>query len=404
MRNSEQIVKDLISKNEKAAQEAAFELVNNTDVEAFRLLVEKSDYLFDFVKDNVAKRLQKAITPQNYRNIFYFLSEYSPDYDEILVSILAKYADEDLTDTLYDLLLNGDDNQKTYAAKYFSYIPDTIAAEILEELACSDNESLAYNSAQALAAMGNKDIYKKFIDKLSSKDEFEQLKAVKFCIAYGDKSAFEHIYNAMLDSAMTENIAAEIPYLVPLNELLNSPNKEKGLVVLSEILAAIPEIVPLSVIVDFQFYEVFEYLIKSPAESGTAVVLLEALSKFKMLNGADEYIYSEDKNTKNELCELYNLLDSLSEEFWQEQKSKVADELSKSQAQIIVALEIIKEYNLQEHAQKVVTLAISSTDTIKAYAVSTLKSLNALSLLNKDDILKTIKDTNIKAIIENCYM
>ena len=149
-------VKNLTSKDEKAALKSAQFLLNSGNIEMFNALLKKSEFLFDFVKQNVNKRLTKALTETNYKNLFKFLDNYSPDYEDFIASSFAKYANEDLTDEILELLQNGTENQKTYAAKYFSYIPDTIAADNLLEYAFSDNEPLAFNSAQALGKMENK--------------------------------------------------------------------------------------------------------------------------------------------------------------------------------------------------------------------------------------------------------
>ena len=403
MSNVEQIIKDLTSKDENVAIKAATRIIENADIEAFKLLVKKSDYLFDFVKNNVSKRLKKAVNARNFQNILYFFDEYSADYDDTFAEILSKYANEDLTDTLIDLLINGTESQKTYAAKYFSYIPDTVAEEYLNSLSNSENEALVLNVAQALSAMESRGAFHNAVEKLNSDDEFEQLRMVKFLVAFGDKSAFEPIYNTMLKSAMAENIAAEIPYLISIQELLNSDYKEKGLVVLSEILSAMPEIIPLNALIDYQIYDVLNQLINSKEDSAIAVVLLEALAKFKMLNGADEYIFSEDNNTKNELKDICALLDNLSDDFVSKQKDLIVKELEKDEIRVIAALDVIKEYGLSEHAQCVAKLVNEANDTIKAYIVSTLQALGKLELLDKSSVISSVKDENIKIIIENCF-
>src|SRR5699024_1100880 len=111
----------LTSKDEKAALKSAQILLDSGNIEMFNALLKKSEFLFDFIKQNVNKRLSKALTQKNYKNLFNFLNNYSPDYEEFIASSFAKYADEDLTDEILDLLENGSDNQKTYAAKYFFY-------------------------------------------------------------------------------------------------------------------------------------------------------------------------------------------------------------------------------------------------------------------------------------------
>ena len=61
MQNIDLYLKNLTAKDEKKAQEAAFYLINNSDVELYKVLVEKTDFLFDFVRANVLKRIEKAV-------------------------------------------------------------------------------------------------------------------------------------------------------------------------------------------------------------------------------------------------------------------------------------------------------------------------------------------------------
>ena len=107
MINNEQLVKDLTAKDEQKALLAAKEIINNKNIEAFKILANKTEFLFDFVKNNVAKRLSRAINEQNYRNIFEFLTIYIPEYEDALVGALANFANEDLTDEILNLLENG---------------------------------------------------------------------------------------------------------------------------------------------------------------------------------------------------------------------------------------------------------------------------------------------------------
>ena len=47
-------LKKLTGKNPKDFESVAYNLINNSDVELFKELVEKEDFLFDFVKKNVS--------------------------------------------------------------------------------------------------------------------------------------------------------------------------------------------------------------------------------------------------------------------------------------------------------------------------------------------------------------
>ena len=123
MANLDLLLKDLTNKDEKKAIDAARYMIDNSDVELFKLLVEKSDFLFEFIRNNVCKRIEKVISKDNYSNIINFWNIYSPYYDDLFASILSKLATQNLTDDIFELLETGSITQKTYDAQYFSYIP-----------------------------------------------------------------------------------------------------------------------------------------------------------------------------------------------------------------------------------------------------------------------------------------
>ena len=149
MKKLDEYIRDITSKDETKAIDAAKYLLDNSDIELFKVLSEKTAFLFDFIKDNVSKRLIKSSNKDNYKNIFNFFNTYSDDFDDTFAQILAQYADEQLTDYVLDILENGNIEQKTYASKYFTYIPDTVATEILREYCFSDFENLSFNASQA---------------------------------------------------------------------------------------------------------------------------------------------------------------------------------------------------------------------------------------------------------------
>ena len=124
--------KKLTGKNRNEYETAAKHLVDDCDVELFKELVDNDDFLFDFVKNNVTQRISNAINETNYQNLLEFLKYYSQSYEDTIVSALVKYADEDLTDIMLDKFENGNDNEKTYAAKYFAKIQDPLAYEFLK--------------------------------------------------------------------------------------------------------------------------------------------------------------------------------------------------------------------------------------------------------------------------------
>lgn len=410
MMNNEQLIKNLTAKDEQKAQYAAQDIIDNTNTEAFKLLTSKSEFLFDFVKANVCKRLMKAIDKSNYNNLFAFLKLYSPDFVDVIIGSLAKYANEDMTDEMLELLENGSDDEKAYAAKYFSYIPDTIAADLLTEYSFCDNEAIAFNSAKALGAMNIDTAYVKAIDFLQSEDEFTVLKAVKFLVAYENKNAVKPILEAMVDSSMSENIAGEVPYIQSLLELLES-DEEKSLVLLciDNILAGLGEILPLNQIFCFELFEVLSYLIennKQEKNSQTSVLLLKALSKFEVLTENDEYTFDEDKNTKQEISEIYNLLKTQQEYFWNAQKNLIKNELDETKLpayRVINALRIISEFKLSHLDEEIKSLLKSTNEILLCEAVHALKQIGKLDDIDKNEILVKITDENKKALIQSLF-
>lgn len=405
MENIELYLKNLTAKDEIKAQEAACYLVNSADVELFKTLVEKTDYLFDFVKNNVAKRIEKAVNKTNYKNLFNFFDEYSSFYDDLFASILAKHANQDLTDEIFELLEKGTNAQKAYAAKYFFYIPDTVSLELLSKCAFSDDEALSYNAAEALGQMQDDISFNIALSNLQSEDDFEKLKAVKFFVAYGKNYPLDGIIEALKTSKMPENIAGQIPYMVSICDLLRL-NMANALLVLDNILSGLGEILPLADIFQFELFETLEFLINTSKKENDlsgkiAEVLLKAFAKFKLFTENQEYIFDEDKDTKYEISSVFKLLQAQGSEFWNNQKHAVLSELNATDDRVFEVLQIIAEFGLSEAVEKIKPLLESNNEIVVCEALSTLKQLNALNGIDIEEISTKIKNENIKAIIQN---
>lgn len=382
-------IKKITGKNQREAEETVKLMIDNADIELFKELVNKDDFLFDFVKQNVTLHIKNVCNASNFRNLLKFLKIYSPTYENVIVSTLAKYADEDLTDEILDIFENGTDDEKTYCAKFFSYIQDNLALDLLIDYASSDNEALSANSAATLGIMKDELSYNQAFKKLSSDDEFEKLSAVKFLIAYGDKNALPAIINTMKTSSMAENIAGEIPYLESLFEIMNK-NLEDGLIIINHIINGLGEILNLSQIFDFELYEVLENLISKTSSSDISVILLNAKEKFDILTENDEYIFDEDKETKNEISDIKKLLSHIN---IKEMKKLVNEELRENSPFVYTALE------LSDDVLAIRELLKCSNQTIILKTIEVLKSLNNLDETTKTVALIKITDDNIKSII-----
>lgn len=364
-------------------------LVNDCDTELFKELVESDSFLFDFVKQNVAQRIDAQVNENNYKNLIEFLKFYSPSYEDVIVSALVKYANEDLTDLMLEKFENGSDDEKTYIAKYFAKIQDPLAYEFLKKNSYSENEFLAQNCATTLGQWHDEASYNFAIEKLKDEDDFEKLSAVKFLVAYGDKKAVPMIIDAMKDSAMSENIAGEIPYLEDIFSLMGE-NFQDALLMLNYIINALGEILPLAVVLDFELFEVFEQLINKSEDSKVAVVLINAKEKFETLTENDEYIFDEDKETKNEIFDIKKLLESLNKK---ELEKLLNEELKENSPFVFTALDFSTDVLAIRELLK------SNNQTVILKTVEVLKKLGYLDENTKTIALLKVTDINIKSII-----
>lgn len=386
---SEDLIKKLTGKNKGEYETAASHMLDCPDVEMFAALVEKEGFLFGFIKQNVAERITVAVNENNYKNLLEFLKYYSPTYEESIVSSLAKYADEDLTDKMLEIFETGTNEEKTYCAKFFSYIQDPLSIELLKANCYTEDEFLNSNSASTLGILKEESSYENALEKLQSDDEFEKLSAVKFLSAYKNPNALNALIETMKTSTMSENIAAEIPYLENIFKILDE-NQEDGLLVINNILNGFGEIIPLSSTFDYELFEVLERLMAKADDSKTAMVLLNAADKFETLTENDEYLFDEEKETKNEILDIKKLLKHIHKK---DLLKFVNEELNESSPFVYTALEFAEDL----HAIR--ALLKCNNQTIILKTVEVLKSLNNLDDTTKTVALLKITDDNIKSII-----
>lgn len=385
--SNKDLIKKLTSKNKTDYEPVAHQLINTPDISLFEELVNQDDFLFDFVKRNVSQRLQNACNASNYRNLLALMKVYSPFYEDFIASTLAKFADEDLTDELLEIFENGTEAEKTYCAKYFSHIKDPLALEFLRESAFSENENLSSNCAATLGAFEDKESFELALNKLDSDDDFEIFKGVNFLIAYGDKTAAKKIIEVLDKSSMAENIAGEIPYLIDLFSILEL-DTVSGLTVINYIINGLGEILPLSTTIDYNLYSVIEDLANNSQNSAVATVLTNAREKFNTLTENDEYLYDEDKNTKNEVYEINKLLNSI------KICGNIDEELRADSPFVFTALDFTNNKGAVEK------LLSSDSQTLVLKSAEILKKLGGWNETLRAKALQHVTDSNIRAIIE----
>ena len=235
-------------------------LVENSDIELFIKLIKQDDFLFDFIKDNVAKRIQNACNKNNYLNLLNFFKYYSSSYDTMIARVLHSFSGDELLPEIKELFINGTDDEKAYAVKYFSFASPNCLLEILPLLrktAKSKFEPLSINSIEVLSILEDKESKEEAISNLKSDDEFIQYDAVRFLVNYQAKDCLDKIIDVMKKSSLAENIASEILYLISIEELLEK-DFDTAILVLCNIINAIPEILPPSIVCDYRLYDIFD--------------------------------------------------------------------------------------------------------------------------------------------------
>ena len=382
-------IKQLTGKNQNEYEPVAQEIINNADTELFSELVSKDDFLFDFVKTNVASRLERACNKNNYKNLLKFLNIYSPYYEDFITSTLAQYGDNEISNIMLDKFKSGTISEKTYAAGFFAYKEDNRALPLLKEYAFCNDGSLSENCARALSKLKNSDAYNLAIEKLKSDDDFEQVTAANFLVAYQDTNALKPLFETMKKSKMSENIAELIPYLVPLPELLKTEFNDDAILTFCYIINGLVELVPVSQVIGFRIYEFIESMLKSSPTGASAVALFLAKDKFNMITENEEYLFDEDKNTKNEVNDIKNLLNNAN---LYPMTSFLYEELFEESDFIFFVLEIVRD------ADSLIPLLNGENQTVIIKVMELLKSQNLLTEEYKQQALSKITDENLRVV------
>ena len=388
------LLKALTGKNPAEYEQAAKILVDTPDVELFKKLVKQEDFLFDFIKNNVAKRIKQACNINNYENLLKFFDYYSPSYDTVFAEILANFDSEGrLYPFIKDFLLNGSDAQKTYALKYLSMLKSYDIKElipIIRKLAKSDDEFLTNNSIEVLSINNDTVSRDEALKQLSSEDEFEQYNGVKFLVTYGAKEFLPEIIEVMKRSSLSENIASEVPFLTDIEALLEK-DFDNAVLVLCNIVDAIPEIIPPSAVIDYNLAEIFEKLYYENLSSSSALLLRMAKEKFASLEENEEYLFDCDKNTKDEISNINKFFKNVNVN---KLNSLFYDELYDESDFVFFAVDYIND------VEELETLLDSSNQTLVLKVLTALKEKHALNSSHKELALNHVTSTDIKQIIE----
>ena len=387
------LFKALTGKNPAEFEQAAKILVDTPDIELFKKLVKQDDFLFDFVKTNVAKRIKKACNENNCLNLLKFFDYYSPSYDSVFAEVLAEYKGESLLPDIKKIFTEGNNAGKAYSLKYMSLLSkgkvDDIMPQI-REAANSDDESVSSNAIEVLAHNDDTVSKELAIKQLDAEDEFKQYNAVKFLVTYGAKDTLPQIIDVMKKSSLSENIAAEIPFLTSLETMLEN-DTDNAILILCNIVNAIGEILSPSSAIDYNLAEIFENLYYDKLTSASALLLRMAKEKFASFEENEEYLFDCDKNTKDEIANINKFLKGLN---INKLNSLLYDELYEESDFVFFAVDYINDIEELE------TLLDSSNQTLLLKVLTTLKDKQALTQAHKEQALNNITSEDIRQIIE----
>ena len=382
-------IKKLISKVPADFEPVAYEIINNKEIDLYTELVSLDGFLFDYIKENVANRLSKCCTKENYRNLLEFLKIYSPYYADFICSNLAKYSNEELIKKMLYLFEFGSDSEKAYCAKFFSIIQDSRAVAILLKNLETDYDELKINCAQTLGVFNEQISYNNAIAKLSSNDDFAVFDAVKFLVAYGNKEAISNIIKIIKISSMSENISGELLYLTDLFEIYNQ-KQEDALYVFNQVINGLGDIFSLSQVIDFKLYDFIQMLIDTDKTSKIAAVLLNAFDKFTTLTENDEYMFDEVKDVKDEVQYINNMLNMI---LLPDLYSLIDEELDVNSLFVYTALDF------SENIVKIRELLTQNNPTVTLKALESLKTMGEITEEDRQTALSNVADDTIRNII-----
>ncbi|MCR4880336.1 MAG: hypothetical protein K6A44_00060 [bacterium] len=408
---------DLTSKDRNVALAAAKHIIDTSDMDAWRCFVEHSDNIFDFIKQNIGKYFSEVINEDNYKNLYKLFKIHSFDWDECFIQILLRfsYANEELHNKMLDLIEHGSEDEKAYAAKYFSFIPDGKANTFLFDSYKTNYEPLKYNAAKALGDACDMYSYNYFQNGLASEDDWEKIDAAQFLQWYGNKKAYAKMLEAMENSTMPEHIAGYIAMLDNISHHFTTDDEVErnlSLCCYQYIIESLAEIWPLSTIIDFELYDCVETIIHlindnkdNDLVSRLCVLILKTKYQFEMFN-SDEYKYEEDKHTLEAMDGILELLGEATNDFWRKCTAALENEISQyDEKRVILALTVISDFKLSAYIPKIKEMLNKNyPERIIYEVILTLGNFRDFNGVNKQEALNKISDYNLKISAEKMFV
>lgn len=338
---------DLISKDNSAAKGAAIKLLIEKDVESFKILNSKSEFLFDFIKEKILKNLIGAVNSKNCLNLFEFLKVYSPDFKGFILHPLVQFKTPEIEDKMLNFLCSGSDEEKTYATEFFTILADKTKYEKIKANLNADFEPLKIASINYLSNLGFRLEFEESLKILEdkSKDNFEKLTQVEFLAYFGDKKAFEPIYNYFINEDNSYTIANFLLDLKPFSTLIEENREDEILNILSSIILNFPDSISFEEINYYINEGLFEFLLESE-NNLSALILFYLKNKTELILEDENYSIDLTKENKKEANIINSKLNNAIQIF--DKKETLTLGLNSiNYFENILSLEIIKEENIE---------------------------------------------------------
>lgn len=338
---------DLISKDNSAVKGAAIKLLAEKDVESFKILNSKSEFLFDFIKEKILKNLIGAVNSKNCLNLFEFLKVYSPDFKGFILHPLVQFKTPEIEDKMLNFLCSGSDEEKTYATEFFTILADKTKYEKIKANLNADFEPLKIASINYLSNLGFRLEFEESLKILEdkSKDNFEKLTQVEFLAYFGDKKAFEPIYNYFINEDNSYTIANFLLDLKPFSILIEENREDEILNILSSIILNFPDSISFEEINYYINEGLFEFLLESE-NNLSALILFYLKNKTELILEDENYSIDLTKENKKEANIINSKLNNAIQIF--DKKETLTLGLNSiNYFENILSLEIIKEENIE---------------------------------------------------------
>ncbi len=338
---------NIISKDNSAAKEAAIKLLAEKDLESFKILNSKSEFLFDFIKEKILKNLIGAVNSENCSNLFEFLKVYSPDFKGFILLPLVQFKTPEIEDKMQKFLLEGCDEEKTYATEFFTILGDKTKYEKIKANLNADFGPLKIASINYLSNLGFRLEFEESLKILedNSKDNFEKLTSVEFLAYFGDKKAFEPIYNYFINEDNSYTIANFLLDLKPFSTLIEENREDEILNILSSIILNFPDSISFEEINYYINEGLFEFLLESE-NNLSALILFYLKNKTELILADENYSIDLTKENKKEANIINSKLNNAIQIF-DKIETLTLGLNSINYFENILSLEIIKEENIE---------------------------------------------------------